>query len=265
MKTIVVVIALGVAVAVSVVAEPQVTGTPEELAAHLRSMPGQVTLRGEAEVVVEADTAEIAVQVRNSDRLFKKALAENQRLRAEIMTELEKGGIPVERIRMSRFSSTPMQGYFTGKVKSYEIESRVTVEAAGEKEIQAVAALVDENDEVSLRSLTFKHTEKDKHAADALAQALEKVQALKGIYEEKLGVELVPKSVGPQPRSGHVVRDRPYAEAGLSFGSRYVPSIEEAAVVIHALEQRGPDVSQFDQVVYKANVTVTFEVFSTKE
>jgi uncharacterized protein YggE len=267
MKRVVIVIAFSIAIALSAEAEPQITGTPEELAAHLRSMPGQVTLRGEAEVVVEADTAEIAVHVRNTDRSFKEALAENQRLRSEILAALEKDGIPAERIRMSRFSSTPTQGYFTGKVKSFEIESRVTVEAAREKEIQAVASLVDEKEEVSLRSLTFKHTEKDKHAADALAEALEKVQKLKGIYEEKLGVELVPKSVGaPSKRLlNYGSRYRPYAEASLSSGTDPWEEAFESAVVLHALEQRGPDVSQFDQVVYKANVTVTFEVFSAQE
>jgi len=192
---------------------------------------------------------------------------ENQRLRAEIMAKLEKDGIPAERIRMSRFSSTPTQGYFTSKVKSYEIESRVTVEADEEKEIQAVAALVDEKDEVSLRSLTFKHTEKDKHAADALVQALEKIDKLKGIYEEKLGVELVPRSVGvpPERLGNYGSRYRPYAEARLSSGTESIVETLESAVVLHALEQRGPDVSQFDHVVYKARVTVTFKVFSAEE
>ncbi len=54
MKQIIVIGAACITGGLLAAAEPQVTGTPEELAAHLRSMPGQLTLRGEAEVVVEA-------------------------------------------------------------------------------------------------------------------------------------------------------------------------------------------------------------------
>jgi len=48
MKRIVVIAAVCITIGLAATAEPQVTGTPEELAALLRSMPGQVTLGGEA-------------------------------------------------------------------------------------------------------------------------------------------------------------------------------------------------------------------------
>ena len=39
-------------------------------------------------------------------------------------------------------------------------------------------------------------------------------------------------------------------------------ALPEASVVLHALEQRGPELTQFDQVVYTATVTVTFDVMT---
>jgi len=79
-------------------------------------------------------------------------------------------------------------------------------------------------------------------------------------------VELVPKSVGAPPKRllNYGSRYRPYAEASLSSGTDLWEEAFESAVVLHALEHRGPDVSQFDQVVYKAAVTVTFEVFGAQ-
>jgi len=251
----------GAAMALRAFAGPELSGTPDELTAHLRSLPGQVTLSAEAEVKVEADQAEVILKVRNTDRSFKNALIQNQQMRADIMATLEKCAVPTERIHMSRFSTTPTQGYFTSKVKAYEVESRVTIQATSEKEIQAIAALVDEKDGVTLLSLTFSNSQKDKNVAGVLQQALAKVNSLKAIYEKELGVALVARAVGSQPApSGlDLVRRRSYAGKDVS-GISSALTAPETSVVLHALEQREPDLSQFDQVVYTATVTVTFDV-----
>jgi uncharacterized protein YggE len=173
------------AVASAAMAAPELSGTPDELAAHLSTIPRQVTLTDTAELKVEADRAEVVVNVRNADRSFKSALAQNQQMRADIVAALEKSGLPSERIHVSRFSSTPTQGFLTSKVKAYDIDSRVSIEATSEKEIQAVAAVVDATDGVSLLSMTFSNTQKDKQTASVLSQALEKVRGLKEIYEKE--------------------------------------------------------------------------------
>ncbi len=243
------------------ISEPVVSGSPEEVAAHLSSIPGQVILTADAAVTVEADRAEVVLMVRNSERSFKNALVVNQQLRADIMAELEKSGLPATRIRMSRFSTTPTQGYFTSKVKSYEVESRVTVEVLTEKEIQAIAALIDEKDAVTLLSLTYNNSQKDEHSSAVVQQALAKVYVLRKIYEKELGVELVPRAIGPQPAP-----PRPeFARRGSSYGKDVsgfssVLSNPELSVMMHTLASQEPDISQFDQVVYTATVTVTFDV-----
>lgn len=248
-------------IAVQAIAGPELSGTPDELATHLRSLPGQVTLSAETEVKVEADRAEVVLKVSGSDRSFKAALAQNQQMRAEIVTTLEKAGLPADRIRISRFSTTPTQGYFTSKVKAYEIESRVTVEATSEKEIQAIAAVVDKKDSVTLLSLTFSNTQKDKNTAQVLQQALAKVTNLKQTYEKELGVTLLPRSIGTQPVSSgmELARRRAYTGKEVSGISSALTS-PESPMILHALQQREPDISQFDQVVYRATVTVAYDV-----
>lgn len=251
----------GAAMALRAFAGPELSGTPDELTTHLRSLPGQVTLSAEAEVKVEADRAEVILKVRNIDRSFKNALIQNQQMRADIMATLEKCAVPAERIHMSRFSTTPTQGYFTSKVKAYEVESRVTIQATSEKEIQSIAALVDEKDGVTLLSLTFSNSQKDKNTVGVLQQALAKVNSLKSIYEQELGVALVARAVGSQPApSGlDLARRRSYAGKDVS-GISSALTAPETSLVLHALEQREPDLSQFDQVVYTATVTVSFDV-----
>lgn len=251
----------GATLAVRAIAGPELSGTPDELTAHLRSLPGQVTLSAEAEVKVEADRADVTLKLRNTDRSFKNALVQNQQMRADIMGTLEKCGLPADRIQMSRFSTTPTQGYFTSKVKAYEVESRVAIQAASEKEIQAIAALVDEKEGLTLQSLTFSNTQKDKNAAGVLQEALAKVNSLKAIYEKELGIALMARSVSSQPLPSGMdlsVR-RAYAGKEVS-GISSTQTSPGSRVILHALEQREPDISQLDQVVYRATVTVTFDV-----
>lgn len=247
-------VAVASAVACAALAGPELSGTPDELAAHLNSIPGQVTLTGTAELKIEADKAEVVLGVRTSDRSFKAALVKNQQMRADIMALMETNGIPAKRIRMSRFSSTPTQGFFTSKVKSYEVESRVTVEAASEKEVQAVAAIVDEKEGVSLQSLSFSDTRKDDHAAKAVSLALAKVRSQKSIYERSLDVVLIPRAVGPQPGVFSPVVRRAYAAKDMAS----VPRCESLAL-------QAPDISQFDQLVYNVTVVVTFDVRGKKK
>jgi len=260
MKTMLIVM-LGIATAMYAVAGPELTGTPDELTAHLRSIPGQVTLSADAEAKVEADRAEVILKLQDSDRSFKTALARNQQRRSDIVTTLEKSGIPTGHIHMSRFSTTPTQGYFTSKVKAYEVESSVTIEAVSEKEIQSIAALVDDMERVTLLSLTFSNSQKDKHTAQVLQEALAKVNSLKEVYEKELGITLAARAVGPQPAPDGMdfARCRPYGGKEVSgIASAY--SAPDTSVVLHALMQREPDLSQFDQIVYQAKVTVTFDV-----
>ncbi len=247
--------------------EPQLSGTPGELQAHLSSMPGQVVLSGTAERVVEADESIVRLSVHNSDRALKTALEESNRLRREIVATLSAGGIETNRIHTSRFSSVPSRSSWTGKVKAYDISSAVSVHARTEKEVQIVAGIVDTMEEVSLESLTFETTDKEAIALALLKKAFAKIEARKQLYEQSLEVMLHPRSVGIPEHKDRRGRERWMMEGGLTKGLRFAEALTnpECSVVLHALQQQPADLSQFDKVVYKVGVVVTFDVYPKDE
>ena len=246
---------------VRALAAPELTGTPDQLAAHLSALPGLVTLAAEAELKVEADTAEATVQVSSTDRSFEAGLRRNQDIRSDLIRALVEAGVPADRVSMSRFSSVPAHGFLTGKVKSYRIESNVTVRASSEEEIGTVAGLVDARAEVSFLGLRFTDSQKDRHEKECLEDALARLDTLRATHERQVGVTLVPRSIGPKAvaHGRGLSAGLPVAgEKALGFGSSLLPA--EQSVVVHALGQQQPAVSQFDQIVYRAAVSVTYDV-----
>lgn len=103
-------------------AEPELKGTPAELSAFLTSVPKTVTVTGEAEMKIPADRALISLNVVTESKSLQDASRENQELRGRILRTLTERGIPAERIKASKFSSTPQYGMFKEKAKSYRVE-----------------------------------------------------------------------------------------------------------------------------------------------
>ena len=261
MKNLVVFTIVSLIVPHIAIGEPELSGTPTELRQHLDALPGQVTISGLAERTVESDRAVVQVAVHTSERQLKPALEKNNNIRANIVEELTKSGITADRIHTSRFASTPVHSSWSGKVKEYDIRSTVRVHAETEKEVQIVAGLVDTIDEISLSSLTFEMTKKEEITVELLTQAFQQVQKRKDQYESSLGVHLRPRQIGlPTPK------DDGSRTQWLMKGNRNVASISsvltnpELSVVLHALEQRGPEISQFEELLYKVGIVVTFDV-----
>jgi uncharacterized protein YggE len=178
----------------SVRSEPELKGSAAELAAYLAALPGRVSLTGEAEVKVPADRALLTLRVVTEHRSLQDASRANQEIRARILRTLAEQGLPNERVKPSRFSSTPRYGMFRDKARSYRVENTVRITALDEKDFQTVAGLVDAIAEVRYESVEFDHAGKEEFKRNALTQALEKVAARKRLYEEALGVRLTPKS-----------------------------------------------------------------------
>lgn len=243
-------------------AAPTMSGTADEIAAQLKAMPGRITLRGECERKVEADCANVVVLISNSEKSLRPALQKNQATRAEILAALERDGIPTGRVHMTRFSSAPRTGFFSGKAKAFDIESRMLVEATSEKDILAVASFMEGRTDVALVSISFENTQQEAIGKEVLSRALSRVDELKSVYEKQLGARLVVRAVGPQDHGRPVEPALRRHTVGKEVsGMAQALSSPELGAVIHALEQAPPDLSQFDQVVYRATVDVTFDVF----
>jgi uncharacterized protein YggE len=242
-------------------AELELKGSPTELRRHLGSIPGQVHIVGVAEIKVEANQAVLTLKVSTRDRLLKKAMERNRQVRDDIVQMLTQKGLSKDRVRVSRFSSTPAHGLFSKEAKAYDIESTVEVAARHENEVETVSGIVDDKPEVSLDSLRFEHSDEDKLRLQALREALDKIVAQKAVYEVALGAELRPRGMLVAPPGERALRERTGAEpvedvAGLSS----ILADPQFRIGVRALASKGADLSQFNQVVYRAQITLTFEV-----
>lgn len=240
-------------------AEPELKGSASELAAYLTGVPRLVALSGEAELKVPADRAEISLKVVTENKSLHEASRANQEIRARLLRTLAEQGVPNERVKASRFSSTPKYGAFREKARSYRVENVVRISAHDEKEFQAVANLVDSITEVRYESVEFEHSDKDALKARALAQAIDKANEKKQLYEEKLGVRLSPRSF----QEGLVPPPPPMPVAGIHVQKSSSLSGAPAAPGFGgAAEAQGDSEwpTSFAELVYRAHVTVEYAV-----
>ncbi len=244
--------------AIQLRAEPELKGSPAELAVYLNGVAKSVLLSGESELKLPADRALISLKVVTENKLLQEASKANQESRAKILRVLVERGVPADRVQPSKFSSTPKYGMFGEKAKSYRVENVVKITAQDEKEFQAVANLVDSMPEVRYDSIEFEHSDKEGLKTKTLAQALDKAAEKKKLFEEKLGVKLTPKSFGEgSVTSGVELNQREYNKiqtSGLRAQS-YTGSPAAGAV-----EENLP--TAFGELVFKANVAVEYSVGS---
>ena len=246
-------------VAVRLQAEPEVKGTPTELGDYLPGVPKLASITGESELKIPADRALISLKVVTENKSLQEASRANQDIRGRMLRTLGEQGIPADRIKPSRFSSTPKYGMFGEKAKSYRVENVVRITAADEKEFRSVANLVDSISEVRYDSIEFEHSNKDELKAKALAQALDKANGKKRIYEEKLGVKLTPKGFTEGLVVVPVQIGRPYITKTDSYASRSATPLPSATP-----DQVGDSETptSFGELIYRGNVTVEYAVES---
>ncbi len=179
----VITVSLGLLLIQRLSAEPELKGSPTELATYLAGLPKTVSVAGESELKLSADRALISLRVSTEHKSLQDALRANQEIRSKIFNSLRDRDVPGDRIQASKFSSTPKYGMFSEKAKSYRVENIVKVIVRDEKEFQAVAHLVDAFAEVQYLGIEFDHSEKEGLKNKALAQALD----LRGTGRERAG------------------------------------------------------------------------------
>ncbi len=254
MKTLIPVLLIGFA-AGAAFAEPELKGTPSELADYLAALPKTVNISAESEVKVQADRAYVKVKVSTEGRSLQEALNRNAALRQQISDELKKSGVPEQSISGSKFSSQPEYGMFSDKAKSYKIENTVRVMIADEAQFRLVAASIDAHAEASYDGVDFEDSKESENRQKAVAQACEAVTKKKQLYEDKLGVKLTPQSfsdndMDPQPPVPLPMMCAATAGIGSDRSMKAQTYIAPEA----------PGVSQFGEIVYRAMVLVRYEL-----
>lgn len=108
-------------------AEPEISGAPQELESFLAGRTQTVSLTGEAKVQVPVERAIATLRVVSEGRTLADTIRENRELRSKVAAQLQKAGIPAEAISASKFSSSPNYGLFGEKAKSHRVENLVQV------------------------------------------------------------------------------------------------------------------------------------------
>ena len=240
-------------------AEPEIKGSPTELATYLGSVPGSVQLVGEGEVKVPSDQAVLSLRINTESKNLSDALKENQQARAKLMKYLEDQKIRPDCIKPAPFSAIPKTSMFSDKVKSYKLSAIVKVTTTNETEFNTVARAVDQIVEVEFEQSEFEHSQKESLSGRALREACDELERQKRIYEEKLGVKLTPRNI-----QDHKIGAVPLPGQGYGDGSVYAVSSGIGATPLpksygHASEMSVAS-STFGELVFKARVTVQYAV-----
>ncbi len=194
MKSTTSLIALALVLAVSAPAETELKGNPKELASYLAQLPQMVSITGESEVKVPADKAEVTIKVTTESKSLSEALRLNQEARGRVAAFLLGNGFSTNQIQGAKFSSTQKSGWFSEKAKNHRIDNFLKIVVRDEKEFQTVGNAVDKWPEVQLIGIDVQHSDKQVLKTKAHAEALAKAGERRRMYEENLGVKLVPKS-----------------------------------------------------------------------
>lgn len=239
----------------SLYAAPQLTGNPDELSHYLLEQRKIITINGSATEEVEADIAIVAITVRTKEAKLNDALQENEKARKAIKDNLQQAGITADKIKASKFSSSPNYGWFGEKPSSYEINNEVKISINSEEQLRAVARIVDGQKDVLMGGTEFKDSQKEGNEQKVLQKALASIQAKQKIYEQSLGIALTPvrvldQNVYSQPLQRIRAQTRGYekrSDGVTGMVMSEAPSAPEAS-------------ADFGAITYSASTAVEFVV-----
>ncbi|UTW46322.1 SIMPL domain-containing protein [bacterium SCSIO 12696] len=231
----------------------ELKGTPEELKRYFYPNKVTVTLHGYAERVVQSDTATVSIIVSTEAKEMRGALAENSRIRQQVIATLVNSGIAKNDIQTASFSTSPEIGYFSKRPTSYNSVNKINVAVTTEQQFSAVASLVDEFKSVSLGEIKYKHSKKKELNRELVSEALADVIAKKVIYEEQLGIKLKVYDIG-----------------SLTNRNRYESDGIDEEIVVTGLRRSSysqksstPEPLSFGELNYSTHRSVTFEIIES--
>ncbi len=141
------------------------------------------------------------------------------------------------------------------------MDNQLQVTVHDDKGFQAVALAVDTLSEIRYVGIEFEHSDKENLKGKAIAQACERALLEKKVYEEKLGVKLVPRrfSTLSDPTPADLRRAAKSESEKIPYVSGIL-SDPSYRMQTHALEQREDSVALFGEISAKVLVTIEFSV-----
>lgn len=242
------------ACATTTLAQPQLSGTPDELREFLVPRPNVVNISGEGELSSYKDVVKVSLVVTTESRTLNEAMSLNHDLRQRLIGEFLGAGIPEADINNAKFASSPQFGLFGRTPNRFEVTARLEVSVSSETHLQLLAAAADNNNEVKFEDTEFEHSLEDDFEDQVRELALQDVMEQKAYYESSLGLQL--KAVNFY--YGGVVRT-PCAMPKVAMYQEMAS--DQALRGATASMAAAPAVTpSFDEVEYKTSVTVVFEI-----
>jgi len=238
-------------------AEPEIKGSPDDLKGFLYPKENRVVITENAEEKSYSDTAIVTLVITTEDKQTSDSMKANSRIRQAIVEKLLAIGLASDKIKNSKFSSSPQYGWFGKKPDSFKVVNRVSVTITEESQLQKIAEISDAYPESSISSTVFEHSKKDLYVQKVKEKALEKVLARKAFYERSLGVKLTPvsfseNSQGIYPTQGADDVEEIVVTAARGNGGSFSAKM--------AASDRSQIEKSFDEVKYETKLSVEFKI-----
>ena len=186
-----------------VLATPEIKGDPAEIETYLMGIPKIISITAQADEVASSSKARIWLSVETEAKALSKALQQNRDIRIQIRKKLADIGITGKEVSESKFSSTPEYGFFGDLPKSYKVNNTLSVLVDSEEKMIGVANISDLQKGVRYLSSKPELVNKDEIYRELTEKALNIAKEKVELYQQKLGVKLVPvyfdESVGGIP------------------------------------------------------------------
>ncbi len=238
-------------------AEPEIKGSPDDLKGFLYPKDNRVVITESAEEKSYSDTAIVTLVITTEDKQTSDSMQANSKIRQAIVEKLLAIGIAPDKIKNSKFASSPQYGWFGKKPDSFKIVNRISVTIGEESQLQKIAEISDSYPESSISSTLFEHSKKDFYIQKVKEKALEKVLARKAFYERSLGVKLTPVSFTEQVQGIYPTEGADDVEEIVVTGARAGGGSSYAKMA--ANDSREVEKS-FDEVKYETRLSVEFKI-----
>ena len=233
-----------------VLSAPELKGSPEDLRGFLYPIDKVVTINGAAEEKAYSDKAIISLVITTENKLLAIAISSNSKLREKITTSLKQSGISADRIKSSKFSSSPQYGWFGTEPTSYKVVNRMAISIMQEAHLTAIATVADNHAQAELSDTTFEHTKKDEFNERVKAKALAKIIKQKKYYEKSLALKLTPIGIRESKIQSHATR-------GAKVLEEILAARRDEAGYSSTQQSRG---SSFDELRYEVSLSVDFKM-----
>lgn len=169
----------------------------QSMRGHLFSPLRVITVRGDGEVFVKPNYAQIQIEVSTEGKDVRGAQQENANIMNQVIQSLLQLNIPREDIQTAAFNVLPQYDYVEGKqiFRGYEVTNALTVKVRDTNKIGSVIDTAVQNGANRVSGIQFKIENADPYYQQALRLALQNAQTKAKTIAQTLKLTLHPQPI----------------------------------------------------------------------